>query len=171
MHDALKTAEGVAAIAIAFYVASVGTFQWFTARDKVRLDLYNRRFDVYTRAIDFMLALPEWTYVTPEDRRAKHNAFMRAARESRFLFADDPRILALLEEFNLRSRKVTGFIGETSPYVLDMPHNESTEARGENESSLEWIRESASRLETMLLPHLGFRHRAFKRWRWQWWKR
>jgi hypothetical protein len=57
MHDALKTAEGIAAVAIAIYVASVGTFQWFTARDKVRLDLYNRRFDVYTRAIDFMLAL------------------------------------------------------------------------------------------------------------------
>ena len=170
MHDALKTAEGVAAVAIAFYVASVGTFQWFTARDKVRLDLYNRRFDVYTRAIDFMLALLGWTYVTPEDRRAKHNAFMRAVRESRFLFADDPRILALLEELNVRSFKVTGFIGETSPYVFDM-HKESIEAYGENESSLEWITESTSRLETMLVPYLGFRHRASKRWRWQWWRR
>jgi len=168
MHDALKTAEGVAVVAIAFYVASVGTFQWFTAREKVRLDLYNRRFDVYTRTIDFMQALMGWTYVTPEDRRAKYNAFMRAVRESRFLFADDPRILALLEEFNLRSFKVTGFIGETSPYVLDMPKERID---GENQSSLEWIMESTSRLETMLVPYLGFRHRAFKRWRWQWWKR
>jgi hypothetical protein len=170
MNGALKTAEGIAAIAIAFYVASVGTFQWFTSRDKVRLDLYNRRFDVYTRAIDFMLDLLGWTYVTLEDRRAKHNAFMRAVRESRFLFVDDPRIWALLEEFNLRSFKVTGFIGETSPYVLDMP-KKSIEACGENESSLEWITESTSRLEAMLVPYLGFRHRAFKRWHWQWWRR
>ena len=84
MAQTLNTIEGVATVVIAIYVASVGTVQWLTARDKVRLDLYDRRFDVYTRAIDFMQALMEWTNVTPEDRRAKRIAFISAVRQSRF---------------------------------------------------------------------------------------
>jgi hypothetical protein len=89
MSSALKTIEGIATVIIAVYVASIGTFQWFTAREKLRLDLYNRRFEVYLRALDFMQALMMWSSIPPEERQPKRIAFIRATRESRFLFADD----------------------------------------------------------------------------------
>lgn len=92
MTQALKTIEGLATVVIAVYVASIGTFQWITARDKLRLDLYDRRFEVYLSALDFMQALMMWTSVPVGERLPKRIAFIRASRESRFLFADELRI-------------------------------------------------------------------------------
>lgn len=163
MNHALKTIEEVATVVIAIYVASIGTVQWFTAREKLRLDLYNRRFEVYLKALDFMQALMEWSSVPPEQRRPKRIAFIQATRESRFLFADDPGILRLLEEFDIRSFKVTGFIEDLSQYANIMP-KETIAAYNEKQSSLEWIMESISRLETLLMPYLAFRHRSFQVW-------
>jgi hypothetical protein len=161
MSSALKTIEGIATVIIAVYVASIGTFQWFTAREKLRLDLYNRRFEVYLRALDFMQALMMWSSIPPEERQPKRIAFIRATRESRFLFADDPRILRLLEEFHTRSFKVTGYIEELSQHAAIMP-KETIAAYQEKQSSLEWIMESIGQLETLLIPYLAFRHRSFR---------
>lgn len=68
MGEHLKIAEGIATVAIAIYVAFVGTFQWITAREKLRLDLYDRRFDVYARTVEFMQSLMFWTDVAIADR-------------------------------------------------------------------------------------------------------
>lgn len=155
MPHALKTIEGIATIVIAIYVASIGTFQWFTARDKLRLDLYNRRFDVYLAALDFMQALMVWSSVPDTERLPKRIAFIRASRESRFLFADDPRIVQLLDEFNTRSFKVTGYVEELSKYVAIMP-KETLAAYDEKQSSLEWIMASISKIETLMMPYLAF---------------
>jgi hypothetical protein len=159
MTDALKVLEGIATVVIAVYVASVGTFQWFTARDKLRLDLYDRRFDVYLRAVDFMQALMMWSSVPDEERLPKRIAFIRASRESQFLFADDLRIFHLLEEFNTRSFKVTGYVEELSKYVAIMP-KETLAAYDEKQSSLEWIMASISELEILMTPYLAFGHHS-----------
>jgi hypothetical protein len=159
MTDALKTVEGIATVVIAIYVAWIGTFQWFTAREKLRLDLYDRRFDVYLAALDFMQALMMWSSVPDAERLPKRIAFIRASRESRFLFADDPRIFQLLDEFNTRSFKVTGFVEELSKYSATMP-KETIAAYDVKQSSLEWIMASISELETLMMPYLAFRHRS-----------
>jgi hypothetical protein len=159
MTDALKIIEGIATVVIALYVASIGTFQWFTARDKIRLDLYDRRFEVYLSALDFMQALMMWTSVPSEERLPKRIAFIRASRESRFLFADDVRIFHLLDEFNTRSFKVTGYIEELSKYMAIMP-KETLAAYDEKQSSMEWIMASIAELETLMMPYLAFRHRS-----------
>src|SRR5271167_3415454 len=87
VQQALRTIEGIATIIIAVYVAFIGTFQWITAREKLRLDLYNRRFDVYLNALDFMQSLMMWNDIPQEERLPKRARFIRATRESRFLFA------------------------------------------------------------------------------------
>jgi hypothetical protein len=162
MAHALGTIEGVATVVIAIYVASVGTFQWTTAREKLRLDLYNRRFEVYLNALAFMQALMMWSSIPIDERQPKRIAFIRAIRESRFLFADDPRVLRLLEEFNTHSFKVTGYIEEMSQYMAIMP-KETIAAHQDKESSMGWIMESIGQLETLLMPYLAFRLRSGRR--------
>ena len=161
VHHALRTIEGIATVIIAVYVAFIGTFQWITAREKLRLDLYNRRFDVYLNALDFMQSLMMWNDIPQEERVPKRVRFIRATRESRFLFADDPRILHLLEEFNVRSFKVTGYDEYLKQYMTVMP-KETIAAYNERQSNLEWIIESIGQLETLLTPYLAFRQRAIR---------
>ena len=162
MNDVLRIIEGIATVVIAVYVASIGTFQWLTARDKLRLELYDRRFEVYASALDFMQALMMWSSIPVEERLQKRIAFIRASRESRFLFADDHRIVCLLDEFNTRSFKVTGYVEELSKYVAIMP-KETLAAYDEKQSSLEWIMASITELETLMMPYLAFRHRSWIR--------
>ena len=162
VHHALRTVEGIATVIIAVYVAFIGTFQWITAEEKLRLDLYNRRFDVYLNALDFMQALMMWNAIrargkTPEES----NLHTGAMWESRFLFADDARILRLLEEFHVRSFKVTGYDEDLKQYMTVMP-KETIAAYHEKQSNLEWIMESIGQLETLLTPYLAFRQRAVR---------
>jgi hypothetical protein len=166
MSAHLTTAEGIATVVIALYVASVGTVQWITAREKLRLDLYDRRFDIYVRAVDFMQALMLWAEVAEGERLQKRITFIRAVRESRFLFASDPAILSLLEELNVRSFKVTGFVEVLSHWAQTFPE-QYVDAYYEKQENLEWIMASTGRLETLLEPYLAFRHRELRRWKWR----
>jgi len=68
----LDNSDKVATIVIAIFVASIGAFQWFTAHEKLRLDLYSRRFDVYSCTIDFVQAMMEWVSVEASERKQKH---------------------------------------------------------------------------------------------------
>ncbi len=146
MGEVLKTAEGVATVVIAIYVAAIGTSQWYVSREKLRLDLYERRFDVLARTLDFVQGLAKWHSLSESDQEQKHSAFIRAARESRFLFASEPRICQLLDEINVRSAEqlfVYRSTGKTQPLILD-PTKETADLL---------------RLETLLSPFLAFRQR------------
>lgn len=81
----------ISLIALAFTGAG-----WWINREKLRLDLYNRRFEIYCRVLDLLFAFENWNPTgaettacslqdSPElDRALK--AFTKAYRESQFLF-------------------------------------------------------------------------------------
>jgi hypothetical protein len=54
------------------------------AREKLRLDLYDRRFEIFSSIFDFYNAMISWTgTLEQEEARAR---FFRAYQESGFLF-------------------------------------------------------------------------------------
>jgi hypothetical protein len=71
---------------------------WWVSREKLRLDLYNRRFDVYLKTLDFWYALSRWkptdkeilscNLVDSPELSDSQIAFIKASRESQFLFDD-----------------------------------------------------------------------------------
>jgi hypothetical protein len=162
MGEYLKTAEGVAAVVIAIYVASIGTFQWFTAREKLRLDLYNRRFEAYASTITYMQTVLDWKLSTAKARFDGRTAFIRAMLESGFLFADNPAIEVLLEEFNTRSFQMTNFNDTLSDiksaYLPDFGENEAL-----YQTNVRWVIAARNQLRIMLAPYLAFRHREMRR--------
>ena len=83
LHD---FAAPVATILAAFAAVSVtGYFAWrqaFLAREKLRLDLYNRRFETFSSLFDFYNAMIYWKG-TPEQTAAR-TKFFRACQECGF---------------------------------------------------------------------------------------
>lgn len=66
---------------VALYVALINRRQWRTNQDKFRFDLYQRRFEIYLRVLDFHLAI--WQ----QDEHMLdllHVSFMKAFWESKF---------------------------------------------------------------------------------------
>ena len=94
-------------ISIAFFVAITGYFQWRTGEKKLRLDLYNRRFDVYRNAVWFQNKLQ--TSDLKKDRLEfdeLREKFWASMMESRFLFDTESGIYQLLYELNIRSYNI-----------------------------------------------------------------
>ena len=85
--------------------AAVGFFVWAqakTAREKLRLDLYNRRLAIYERVVTFYrhnILSVKWENFSQAEVDKMITDLTLATRESRFLFKEGDGVLALLEKF------------------------------------------------------------------------
>jgi hypothetical protein len=98
---------------------------WWINREKLRLDLYNRRFDIYSRTLDLLHALETWNPTAAEisarslqdssglDKALK--AFTKASRESRFLFDDESGIFKHLEQLHSDAIGIIGPSATANP--------------------------------------------------------
>ena len=73
--------------------------------DKLRLDLYNRRFDLYLRVLALQDVLAGWTGSDRE--QAVLADFKRAHREARFLFPPESGVAEAFEQFSNASVNIT----------------------------------------------------------------
>jgi hypothetical protein len=71
---------------------------------KLKLDLYNKRFEVYVDAIKFYQEL-----LSGEISKETHLKFINSKEAAIFLFSDDPEIYQYLDDMHSESAKVTGF--------------------------------------------------------------
>lgn len=109
---------------IAGFVAWVAHQQWRTNSEKLRLDLYNRRFDVYGKALTFFQALITYDPATNQDVFLEARAdFIKACRESRFLFDRTSGVADTLDGIHLESYKVSGFREARSQLAASDPEN------------------------------------------------
>lgn len=145
---------------VAAVVAWVAYRQYRTNADKLRLDLYDRRFSVYLAALDFYYVLLRFDKANSEHAAAER-AFIKAARESRFLFGLDSEPVRMLEEIRVRANTVTAFakIGEEMRQASPKIYAEMFEKQ---QANLIWIggEEGLLELERTLAPFLDFRHAA-----------
>jgi hypothetical protein len=110
----LTILSGLLTPAIALFIAVVAWFQWTTARDKLRLDLFDRRYAVYEVARKFVQQILANGNVTHEQM----NEFTWGTRTAKFVFDEDVEDYLLelwnralhLQAFNLQmnNNRVTG---------------------------------------------------------------
>lgn len=144
-------------MAIAVFVAGVAFQQWQTNRHKLKLDLYNRRFEVYTNTISFFQALMDLNNGEPEESFTKvHRSFIRSYKESQFLFGKKSKVYELLEELHLESFKVIGL----KRHSKDLFESGSLETFGkmtlEANKVFSRFDETIQKLETAMAPYLNF---------------
>lgn len=86
----------VTPIIISASVAAIGYFQFQVNRSKLKLDLYNRRFSVYEKSVKYYQ-----TYYSKnsskEHEEETASEFIRAYRESIFLFGENSEVFSELE--------------------------------------------------------------------------
>ena len=76
---------------VAVIVAIISLGQWLTARDKLRFDLYEKRFKIYQEVLEFIAAA--WCDTVSPDVIARFDV---ARREAYFLFGQDRKIVDYL---------------------------------------------------------------------------
>jgi hypothetical protein len=110
--------EGFATLVAGLFVIAAAAIAWSGVQrqiratqqieaTKVRLDLYNRRYQIFDSIFDFYDALIGWTG-TPEQRAAQKR-FFRASQEAAFLFSEESGIEKTLKRLHHESAKVIGF--------------------------------------------------------------
>lgn len=152
ISDGMTAITAIATITIAIYVARISRRQWWTSKEKLRLDLYERRFDVYMRILDFYQALLAWE-ATPAQKQLQF-PFIKAHLESRFLFPESSGVHEHLNDFHHHSFKIVNF-DQLKPLAAADP-KEFMKYANERQVSAAWILDSMSVLEKKLAPYLNF---------------
>ena len=153
--ETLDCVIAVTPVLISALVAWIARQQWRTNREKLRLDLYERRFAVYESTLAFYQALIGGGEPIPsESFSAVQKSFVKSYRESQFLFKPDSGIFALLGEVHSRSFSIIGLKEEgkglsTHPETFRKVTAEASE-------TLSFLHRAIEKLEHEIAPYLNF---------------
>lgn len=107
--DLIACLAPLATLTVAAFVAVMHFRQAKTAREKLRLDLYNKRFAIYESALNFYQQLEGYELSEKKAFSSVHRAFIKCMRESKFLFDRQSGIYEILEKMHMDSVRVTSF--------------------------------------------------------------
>lgn len=141
---------------IAGYVAMISRRQAKTADRKLSLDLYDRRFQIYMRAVDFYQALLTWS--TTGNRGGVHDKFIRAKLESTFLFPDYAGVRKLLDEMGQKGLFIIGFADQEKGLAVHDPKSFAV-GRIENAARIAWFEDALVKLEQAMVRSMRFHER------------
>jgi hypothetical protein len=130
-------------VVIAAVVALIAFFQWRTNREKLRLDLYNRRFEIYLSYLNLYQVIMETKTVPGQETI---DLFRRAVKESQFLFPTNSGLYDLL---SLLETCALALLGERDYKPTDAQVEE-------RKQMLEQVAPLISALERRMAPFLNF---------------
>jgi hypothetical protein len=137
IEPALKIVSLSATPIIAVCVAYISYRQWKTAQEKVRLDLYNRRFATYLAAVIFCRMIHPWE--NSDEQSEIYKTFTSARYEAGFLFPDKSGVPALFEE-----------ILQKAILIITKPRNIDIEATSDE------LADQMQRLTDRVGPYMNF---------------
>lgn len=92
-------------IIMAIFLGYIAYQQMRTNRDKLKLDLYNKRYEIYTDTLKLYHELNESEGSTTETLRK----FIDSKEASKFLFSNDESIYNILNEIHKNSFKINAY--------------------------------------------------------------
>jgi hypothetical protein len=148
----VQTVTGATTAIVAWIVAQISKRQAETNRQKLRLDLYERRYAVYREARRFRDSVTLWKDSETEVKRA--DSFAELSEQAGFLFPPNSGVTSHLEEMGKRAHFILNF---------DFRYR-SREGKPEEQASLAeqkaehdyWLSRSMPELEKRMGPYLNF---------------
>jgi len=128
-------------------VAYIAYQRLVTARNKLKLDLYNKRFSIYTDTLNFRQELIK----NPPGEKAQKK-FVYSKESSYHLFSGNREIYKLLDRIHAESLKVTGYITPDAE-LGDIPEG-GIEMTQESMDALLWIDQQIPVLRNMMGKYL-----------------
>lgn len=159
----LTVIQAVLTLSVSASLAYFAYQQWKTARSKVRLDLYNRRFEVYSAAWDYHVILSFWqgpnqgAAADHVKQRAAAERFFKAKAEARFLFAEGSNVSKVLEELAKEASGVRGYVEYSR--LSDPPEERLRLLNEHDDRVLATIPALMKQLQRNMGPYLNF-HRV-----------
>lgn len=152
-------------IVIALASAVFAGFAWWTTKQELRLNLYNKRFEVYSRTLDMFHAIEGWE-PTPAEKSATsledssgffetQKAFIKASREAGFLFGKNSDAQKLLVQMSADVIGIIGYKRDTLPRIGG-EREMGTKAYNDFLERLGRIHSTIPKLENALRPYLDF---------------
>lgn len=118
---------------------------------ELRLDLFNRRFDIYLRALDCYAGLFNGNRESDE---ARMMLLVKAVREARFIFPKASGVHELLEEFRSRASAFSSY-PQSREILKDMPEERAKLGQKKIEDT-QWLHNSMPALEKKMEPYIQF---------------
>lgn len=154
---------------VALLASEIALRQAYINREKLRLDLYDKRFKVYTNVLNIYQQLIKYIPSTESQDKLEsiHIDFIMTLHESTFLFDKSSGIFELLVEMNDKVFLIKGHkehgqkIARIDPKVFTKYHEEF-------QQSLNWFgREGINKLQILLEPYLNFHKiKSISFWGW-----
>jgi hypothetical protein len=140
-------------IPISFFALIVALFSLAVSAEKFRLDLYNKRFEIYVRTVKFYQILIR-SREKDERFSALQEDFIFACRESKFLFNPKSGVYDLLNKLNNASFKIIGL--HDMPKGLPPDHVIANDKQI-HEALMLW-NSSMEALEDLMAPYLNYHY-------------
>ena len=121
--------------------------------EKLRLDLYDRRFEIFSSIFDFYEAMIGWEG-TPEQKAAR-TRFFRAYQESGFLFTQASGIPDLLKMLNDEANKFIGYKENRESYKSD-PDFSLEQFNQATHIQTRVFEDGLAKLKAAIFPYLDF---------------
>ena len=133
---------------MSIFLAYIAYQQMKTNKNKLKLDLYNKRFEIYTNALKFYQEL-----IGEEVSKETHLKFINSKEASIFLFSKDIEIYKLLDEMHSKSFKVIGF----KKHGKDIACDPAVFLKSNNEMQqvLSWFNEQVPELRKKMQRYLA----------------
>ena len=152
---------------VAVIVAVISYQNWRVSRDKLKLDLYNRRFAIYVSMLDFLAKASEIeekksaSFDTNREFESIALAFVKQSREARFLFFSGDKIQSSISAFadwgRRQSHIIEHEIAANSPLGVDnKSRHQAQEMRDRTENSIAFGANLVLAVENSLYPYLRF---------------
>lgn len=135
---------------MASFLAYIAYQQFLVNKNKLKLELYSKRFEIYTITLQFYQEL-----ITNGATSETHKEFIKQKEAAKFLFSEDLSIYSLLNKMHEKSFKVKAFKSNRSelekhPEQFDKVAKESLEV-------VNWLEVALKELNTKLNKFLSFK--------------
>lgn len=147
---------------ITYLIATIAVYiawqQWKTSEDKLRLELYQKRFVVYENTLALRQILLSMPPIPSEARFLIESNFIKSYRESQFLFKCDDGVFQLLGEVQSRTTLLKNVPSSSNVYI-GKPEGQLIDT-GNFLEELKLIDKIIAELEIKLAKYLNF-HKVF----------
>ena len=144
----------LATVVLAIWAAVFTYRSWRDSREKIRLDLFDRRFDIYLRTLSLYQVLLNWK--DTDEQKALVDPFLKAGREARFIFPSNSGGYEYLEEFGLQALGIIHFKASMALYPEEGMHHARADLIAARLDHAKWIRNSIVKLEDLMKPYMSF---------------
>jgi hypothetical protein len=151
-----------ATVIVAIVGAYIAAQQFWLASEKLKLDLFEKRFAVFAAARHFLSRVAQFAGVRMDD----FGQYRTAVAEASFLFEEE--VVAFLDEIDRRALHLWAIEEERKGSEVERTRERlATEVRAE----LDWLTSQLSMLKPTFEPYLKFEEWHWIPWRrWTWWR-